>query len=312
MRHSCVLLALLLVVGCTEDKGLTSTGPGTLTTNNTFQTAPPHSDDEGDEEAGSDGNTGTSPTSGDPTTGDTSSTTDTPTTASPETETSATTAGPTSGSGGFCGDNNVDPGEECDLEDLGSKTCADLGFGGGALLCTLSCTYDTSLCTPASGCGDGTADPGEECDGDDLNETTCTALNSPKGTKYSGGVLACGAGCTYDESDCTWCGNAKLDDTEQCEGNNLGGFTCTDLGFSSGTLKCNATTCAYDTSSCAGDGAVCGDGTCDPNEDSCTCAADCPDDPNSCSPCQCGGNGGSCYCDAQCAQFGDCCANGPC
>jgi len=57
---------------------------------------------------------------------------------------------------------------------------------------------------------------------------------------------------------------------------------------------------------------VCGDGTCNAGEDSCSCVSDCPDDPNSCSPCQCGKSGGSCYCDAACVQMGDCCANGPC
>jgi hypothetical protein len=310
MLRSGFLFGLLVVLGCNDDKGLTATTIVTLT-NNTFHTQPPHSDDDGDPETDT-GAVTESSTSGGLTTSD-APTTDGPTTAPPATTgTETSSSGTTSDPGGLCGDGKVDPGEECDLQDLNDTTCSDLGHGGGVLLCTLSCTFDTGLCTPAAGCGDGAADPGEECDGSDLNDATCTSFNSPKGTKYTGGILACTPDCAYDESDCTWCGNGKVDDTEQCEGNNLGGFTCTDLGFSSGTLKCSATTCAYDTSSCAGDGAVCGDGACDPNEDSCTCVADCPDDPNSCSPCQCGGSGGSCYCDAQCAQFGDCCADGPC
>lgn len=38
---------------------------------------------------------------------------------------------------------------------------------------------------------------------------------------------------------------------EQCDGNNLGGQTCTDLGFVGGTLSCTPG-CQFDTSQCAG------------------------------------------------------------
>jgi hypothetical protein len=49
------------------------------------------------------------------------------------------------------------------------------------------------------------------------------------------------------------CGNAVIDDGEQCDGVTLGGFTCVDLGYSGGTLGCDPVTCTYDASACVTD-----------------------------------------------------------
>jgi hypothetical protein len=49
------------------------------------------------------------------------------------------------------------------------------------------------------------------------------------------------------------CGNGVIDDGEQCDGGNLGGFTCVDLGYSGGTLGCDPVTCTYDASACVTD-----------------------------------------------------------
>jgi hypothetical protein len=49
------------------------------------------------------------------------------------------------------------------------------------------------------------------------------------------------------------CGNGVIDDGEQCDGGNLGGFTCVDLGYSGGTLGCDPITCTYDASACVTD-----------------------------------------------------------
>ena len=46
------------------------------------------------------------------------------------------------------------------------------------------------------------------------------------------------------------CGNGLVDDGEQCDGGNLGGYSCTDLGYSGGTLGCDPVTCTYDASGC--------------------------------------------------------------
>ncbi len=55
------------------------------------------------------------------------------------------------------------------------------------------------------------------------------------------------------ESDTTEgdpCGNGAIDEGEQCDGDNLGGFSCTDLGYPAGTLACDPATCTYDASGC--------------------------------------------------------------
>ncbi len=49
------------------------------------------------------------------------------------------------------------------------------------------------------------------------------------------------------------CGNGVIDDGEQCDGGNLGGFSCADLGYSGGTLACDPVTCTYDASGCTTD-----------------------------------------------------------
>ncbi len=47
------------------------------------------------------------------------------------------------------------------------------------------------------------------------------------------------------------CGNGVIDEGEQCDGAELGGFSCTDLGYPSGTLACDVATCTYDASGCS-------------------------------------------------------------
>ncbi len=49
-----------------------------------------------------------------------------------------------------CNDGHLDPGEECDGEEFGGKTCGSLGYGPGTLTCRLDCTIDTLLCGPDS------------------------------------------------------------------------------------------------------------------------------------------------------------------
>ena len=49
------------------------------------------------------------------------------------------------------------------------------------------------------------------------------------------------------------CGNGQIDMSEQCDGANLNGFDCTQLGYGGGTLGCDPMTCTYDTSNCTPD-----------------------------------------------------------
>ena len=52
-----------------------------------------------------------------------------------------------------CGDGKADPGEACDGDDLGGKTCKGLGYDSGTLSCQAGCKLDRSACKVASSGG---------------------------------------------------------------------------------------------------------------------------------------------------------------
>ena len=100
----------------------------------------------------------------------------------------------------LCGNGVIDAGtsEQCDALDLGGATCVSLGFTTGGLLCSSSCTFDTSGCTnTVDNCGNGVIDTGEQCDTLNLGGASCGSLG------FSGGGLVCDASeCTFDTSGC--------------------------------------------------------------------------------------------------------------
>jgi hypothetical protein len=55
------------------------------------------------------------------------------------------------------------------------------------------------------------------------------------------------------------CGNGILEIGEQCDGFNLGGFSCANFGYSGGTLSCNSN-CTFNTSQCTSGGGGGGSG----------------------------------------------------
>ena len=67
------------------------------------------------------------------------------------------------------------------------------------------------------------------------------------------------------------CINNVTECNEVCDGTDLNGETCGSQGFDGGTLACNVNCDGYDVGACFG----CGDGTCDPTEDECSCPSDC-------------------------------------
>lgn len=167
-----------------------------------------------------------------------------------------------------CGNGIVEVGEQCDGHTLNNQTCQSLFpglYGGGALTCASNCLFDTTWCLPEERCGNGTIEPdfGEECDGANLGGYTCANLG------YVGGQLACSTTCALDLSSCAapvTCGNGVLDPmfNESCDGTELDGQTCANLGFHAGTLSCNGQ-CDFDTSACTtcGDGVLNGPDECD-------------------------------------------------
>ncbi|MFH0752124.1 MAG: archaellin/type IV pilin N-terminal domain-containing protein, partial [archaeon] len=62
------------------------------------------------------------------------------------------------------------------------------------------------------------------------------------------------------------CGNGAIDEWEECEGDNLGGWQCTDGGYAGGNLKC--TGCIIDVSECT-EGTTCGNFVLNVGEEEC-------------------------------------------
>ncbi|MFC1648786.1 hypothetical protein ACFL1B_04985, partial [Nanoarchaeota archaeon] len=173
---------------------------------------------------------------------------------------------------GYCGDTVIDAGESCDGSNLGGFGCVDWGLTG-SLSCDSSCDFDTADCSNGDSnqgfCGDGTVDAGETCDGSNLQGMTCYNYG------FDGGTISCSSICDIDTTMCTgnvstfpgWCGDGAVDAGESCDGSNLGGFSCQDWGFSSGTLSCDAS-CQYDTNTCSyTSGSVCNDGVMETGEE---------------------------------------------
>jgi Ca2+-binding RTX toxin-like protein len=109
-------------------------------------------------------------------------------------------------------------------------------------------------------CGDGGQDHPEQCDGDDLGGATCATLGPP----FSGGTLACNAGCMFDTSGCFQCGNGVREEGEACDGADLGGASCEGETNGSSPFGSPACTpqCQIETSACE---------TCEPGSASCRC-----------------------------------------
>ncbi len=183
---------------------------------------------------------------------------------------SGSDSGPATGSGGstgaVCGDGMVQPGEDCEALDFAGKSCADFGFDAGDLICTNDCTISTEACFA---CGDGTKQAAEACDGQDFGGKTCITEG------FAGGSLQCSVDCqSISTSGCQQaptCGDGKKDPGEQCDGADLGGQSCSGLGFDSGSLSCSGN-CTFDTSQCQNDNPNClgfGEGICLSDSDCC-------------------------------------------
>lgn len=117
----------------------------------------------------------------------------------------------------ICGNGIIEPGETCDLANLGSGSlsCSSFdGFKGGTLSCNApgtpnQCQINTSQCTGGVPgiCGDKVVNAGEQCDG------------NPSDTVFDWGQIS---GCS-----------------------NFDNFSS-----NSGTLSCNTNTCLFNTSKC--------------------------------------------------------------
>lgn len=145
----------------------------------------------------------------------------------------------------LCGNEVIEEGEACDGPNVGAANCLmSASRQQGEVTCTPQCTLDVGACYT---CGDLDVDGPETCDGDVLGGYGCEDLG------YQSGTLACSGDClSFDVSGCVAapsCGNGVIDRGEQCDAGDLAGQTCEGLGYTSGTLACNAG-CGFDVSGC--------------------------------------------------------------
>lgn len=114
----------------------------------------------------------------------------------------------------------------------------------------------------ASTCGDdsnvGTVVCGDaECEGDE-NNTNC-----PEDCYCGNGSCDPGEDGMSCGEDCAECGNAVIEQGEDCEGSDLGGEDCVSQGYASGTLACTAG-CLFDYAGCVP--SQCGNGVLETGE----------------------------------------------
>jgi Beta-propeller repeat len=159
-----------------------------------------------------------------------------------------------------CGDGTVNQaGEECDNTDFQGVTCQSLDFTDGSLNCSSTCFLDLSQCTRENNCEDGFIGGDEECDGVNLDGQSCNSFG------FHGGQLSCSTQCDFDLSQCEsygFCDDGIVQlEYEECDGLELEGTTCQDLGYQEGELACDST-CAFDISDCSAPD-FCGNGVID-------------------------------------------------
>lgn len=232
-----------------------------------------------------------------------------------------------------CGDGVVNQaGEECDGGDFGGETCASLGFDGGSLACTASCTIDAGACAT---CGNGVREPGEECEGADLGGASCVAHGCAGGdvtctasctVSWDACVLCCGDGACEPGEDCgscdldcasgsaSQCGNGVCEagDGEDCvscpadcrgvQGGKPSGRYCCGDGDGQNPRTCGDSICTsggWQCTSAPGGTYCCGDGACWGPETGLGCEQDCGAPPV-CGDGECNGAETSCSCGVDC------------
>ncbi len=194
----------------------------------------------------------------------------------------------------YCGDDNVDQGEECDNGTQNGQACTP-PYGG-------NCNYCSNICQTVtltgSYCGDEVKNGEEECDGTDglLEHYTCTTQCVLEYVPYCGDAICNGTEtCSTCSQDCGTCPptpECTPQATSTCSTGLLGiceaGIkTCDEIGFWGSCVQTYSSTTEIcgnsqddncngiadgDESSCQ---PYCGDGSCNGTETCSTCSQDC-------------------------------------
>jgi len=167
-----------------------------------------------------------------------------------------------------CGDGVCDPGEDCTSctadcisGELPGASCGnglcEAGDGENGVTCSADCNAKlTGKPSNRFSCGFGDGYAPDGC-GDSRCTSggfACTEVPVDSGSYCCGDAMCEGAedssSCEIDCSSTPFCGNDITEQGEICDGADLNGDTCADVGFSGGTLACQGNCLNYDTSNC--------------------------------------------------------------
>lgn len=169
---------------------------------------------------------------------------------------------------GPCGNGVLNGLEACDgLSFAMSNDCTTFNLGEGAVTCTNACALDFSRCNYPDYCTANNLYSNQQCDPCELlggvPDPECMALCGADGMCADRidpltGQWTCRRRGLVDP-DCGMCGNAILENNEECDGPTLkpGKNRCEDWGFEGGTLGCTPT-CLPNFANCTA--SRCGDG----------------------------------------------------
>jgi hypothetical protein len=112
--------------------------------------------------------------------------------------------------------------------------------------CGSSNTCTSTACEP--NCGNGKLDEGELCDASKLGSNTCASV---LGKSDATGTLKCKGTCDgFITTDCKYCGDNKINNSEECDGPMLNRSCVDEFGEgATGVVKCKPN-CTNDYSSC--------------------------------------------------------------
>ena len=122
---------------------------------------------------------------------------------------------------------------------------------------SLSAFFMLGAAVIAAACGSSSRPPGLLTTS--ATSTTSTSSGNQGGAGGSGGSEQGGGGDTGTGGMLPGCGDGMIVPPEECDGSDLNGKACTDLGFDSGTLGCNPNSCQFSFSNCKKN-ELCGNG----------------------------------------------------
>jgi hypothetical protein len=151
-------------------------------------------------------------------------------------------------------------------DESGSSSGGDTGVSTGLVTSATLTQGPVSDTVPPSDDTANTVDTAETAPPGDTTSAVASTSGDTSGETSDDGATSVGsteAASSTGAADA--CGDGEVGPGEQCDGDELDGWTCGALGLGPGRLACEAN-CTFDTSKCDPMGAGCGDGIVQPGE----------------------------------------------